>query len=101
MKRRTPWAIGLLLAVSAQAMPPAEVPQPMAPSTLPPLVFASPYGLQGFRDDFDRRQRAPACPPREPSAAAADRTIDWCALAPYQPRYEPQTAMPPWRGGWW
>lgn len=89
--------LGCLAAVLAQA-----APMPPAPSTLPGIDrgagrYRHPYGVVLLFDGYAAvDDRAPLAPCRPRAAEADDGRIDWCALAPYQLRYEPQLPVP-WR----
>ncbi|MES2668879.1 MAG: hypothetical protein V4673_00430 [Pseudomonadota bacterium] len=120
-------AVNLLLFVSlalasaqASAHPPGhpghhppttQVPQPVAPSTLPyetyPYGDDYPYAIDHDRYEYDTRgpciaQGTSQDTSSEISESAASGesatpdAIDWCALAPYQPRYAPQIPA-----SWW
>lgn len=93
----------LLMTAAAAADHLAEVPRPRAPSTLPPW-YGPAYGVSlfgpvpSFRFGYlpnDWDEPPAACQPHD---NAADGAIDWCALAPYRPRYASQAAFPP---PWW
>lgn len=83
------------------------VPQPVAPSTLPYEAYRYgddyPYVIDHERYEYDTRG---PCIAQEASRETSESTgssgesapnaIDWCALAPYQPRYAPQIPA-----SWW
>ncbi len=92
-----------------------QVPQPVAPSTLPDEAYrygddypyAYTYAIDHERYGYDTRgpciaQGSSQDIPNETSDSAASgesatpNAIDWCALAPYQPRYAPQIPA-----SWW
>lgn len=113
---------GLALAsVQASAHPPGppgaghqppttQVPQPLAPSMLPYEAYRYddyPYVIDRERYEYDTRgpciaQDTSKGASRETSEStessenATPHAIDWCALAPYQPRYAPQIPA-----SWW
>ncbi len=120
-------AVNLLLFVSlalasaqASAHPPGhpghhppttQVPQPIAPSTLPYEAYRYgddyPYAIDHERYEYDTRGPCIAqTTSQDSSGETSDSTasdesttpnaIDWCALAPYQPRYAPQVPA-----SWW
>ena len=115
MNTRISLFIGMTVAcacASAQMTgPAAPVPQPIAPSTLPygPYRYGEdyPYAVDHEGYAYDTHE---ACISRgasqETSSETADlnasgesgmaNAIDWCALAPYQPRYAPQVPA-----AWW
>ncbi len=87
------------------------VPQPVAPSTLPYEAYRygndGPYAIDHARYEYDTRgpciaQDTSKAASRETSDSAASgesatpNAIDWCALAPYEPRYAPQVPA-----SWW
>lgn len=91
--------------------PTTHVPQQVAPSTLPyePYRYGDdyPYVIDRERYEYDTRgpciaQDASQDTYRETSEStessenATPNAIDWCALAPYQPRYAPQVPA-----SWW
>lgn len=91
--------------------PTTQVPQPVAPSTLPYEAYRYgddyPYAIDRGRYEYDTRgpciaEDASRDTSRETSDSAessessASNTIDWCALAPYQQRYAPQIPA-----SWW
>jgi hypothetical protein len=89
--------------------PPAPIPQPIAPSTLPHEAhrydydYDYPYTIDHGRYEYDKRGPCLAQnTSRETSESSGSNegitpnTIDWCALAPYQPRYAPQVPA-----AWW
>lgn len=87
--------------------PNTHVPQPVAPSTLPyePYRYGDDYPYAIDRDRYDYDTRGPCMAQdasRETSGStgsgegAPPNAIDWCALAPYQPRYAPQIPA-----AWW
>lgn len=111
------FSAGLALAAAqASAHPPGhpghhqpttQVPQPVAPSTLPYEAYRYgddyPYAIDRERYDYDTRgpciaqdASREASESTESSEDAAPNAIDWCALAPYQPRYAPQIPA-----SWW
>ena len=122
---------GLVLAsAQASAHPPGppgpghpttQVPQPVAPSTLPYEAYRYgddyPYATGHDRYGYDTRgpciaQGTLQDTSSETSAStgsgenATPNAIDWCALTPYQPRYAPQIPSSwwwhhrtPWRHG--
>jgi hypothetical protein len=115
MNRRISLFIGMTVACAcawAQTPgPPAPVPQPIAPSTLPYEVYRydydDPYAIDHERYGYDTRgpciaQASPQGTASETSDSAASgesatpNPIDWCALAPYRPRYAPQIPA-----SWW
>ncbi len=91
--------------------PSTQVPQPVAPSTLHYEVYRYgddyPYAIHHDRYEYDTRgaciaQGTSQDTSNEKSESAASiesatpNAIDWCALAPYQPRYAPQIPA-----SWW
>jgi hypothetical protein len=94
-----------LVAGSAVAQP--AVPAPSAPSTLPPSppivtlfygdawphlgLFGQPLALAAP----SLHHGPDGCLPQHPAMG-----IDWWALAPYAPRYAPQTTPPHYWLGW-
>ena len=91
--------------------PTTQVPQPVAPSTLPYEAYRYgddyPYAIDHERYGYDMRgpciaQDTSKGASRETSDSAVSgesatpNAIDWCALAPYQPRYAPQIPA-----SWW
>lgn len=88
-----------------------QVPQPIAPSTLPYEAHRYgddyPYGLDDERYEYHTRGPCIAQGTSQDSSSetsdsaasgesATPNAIDWCALAPYQPRYAPQIPA-----SWW
>lgn len=92
----------------AHNAPTTQVPQPVAPSTLPHETYRYGDGYPYYVVDSERYEydtRGPciaqdasreAPEPTESGEGAAPNAIDWCALAPYQPRYAPQIPA-----SWW
>lgn len=87
--------------------PTTHVPQPFAPSTLPYGPYRHgddyPYAIDHEGYEYDTRgpciaQDASHEAPESTGSSedAAPNAIDWCALAPYQPRYAPQVPA-----AWW
>ncbi len=88
--------------------PTTQVPQPIAPSTLPYEAYryadGYPYAFDLERYEYDTRGPCIAqgytsgetSDSDESGESAAPNAIDWCALAPYQPRYAPQIPA-----SWW
>jgi len=91
--------------------PTTQVPQPVAPSTLPYEAYRYnddyPYVIDHERyDDGTRGPCIAQDAPQDNSRATSDsaesgespaaNAIDWCALAPYRPRYAPQIPA-----SWW
>lgn len=91
--------------------PSTQVPQPVAPSTVPygPYRYGDdyPYAIDREGYEYDTRglcitQDAAQYTSADASEStgsvekSAGNAIDWCALAPYQPRYAPQIPA-----AWW
>ena len=91
--------------------PTTQVPQPIAQSALPYEGYrygdGYPYAIDHERYEYDTRgpciaEDASQHTSRETSEStgstenATPNAIDWCALAPYQPRYAPQIPA-----SWW
>lgn len=92
--------------------PTTQVPQPVAPSTLPYEAYRYTddypyYVVDSERYEYDTRgpciaretSQGTSGETSEPTGASGNATpnaIDWCALAPYQPRYAPQIPA-----SWW
>lgn len=87
-----------------------QVPQPVAPSTLPYETHRYddyPYVIDHDRYEYDTRGPCIAQGTSQDSSSetsdsvasgesATPNAIDWCALAPYRPRYAPQIPA-----SWW
>ncbi len=113
MNVRASLFIGMTIAcecASAQLPGPPtslQLPQPVAPSTLPYETYRYgndyPYWIDNDRYEYDTRG---PCLSHDASVETSESTvsnedaatnpIDWCALAPYQPRYTPQIPA-----SWW
>ncbi len=89
---------------------PAPVPQSIAPSTLPYETYRYgdyPYVINHDRYEYDTRGPCIAQGTLQDTSSetsestgsgenATPNAIDWCALAPYRPRYAPQIPA-----SWW
>jgi hypothetical protein len=117
MSTRISLFIGMTLAcacASAQTPGPAArapVPQPIAPSTLPYEGYQYgdhyPYAIYHDRYEYDTHgpciaqstsqdTSSETSDPAASAESAKPNAIDWCALAPYRPRYAPQIPA-----SWW
>ncbi len=105
--------IGMTIACECASMQlpgppiPQQIPQPVAPSTLPYETYRygndDPYGIDNDRYEYDTRG---PCLSQNASGETSEsigsnedtalNPIDWCALAPYRPRYAPQIPA-----SWW